>query len=264
MNEVGKLVFKFDFLNPDFKTDIGYPIKFAVPAEFKFFLIHKLIDWLNQVNESSNANFNFKTLSVDDIALRGRNYFSINIYAPDGAGTIYIHYDEDNQFTQASVVFNNDVYRNQVKYPEHNHLFRLTITVDNKMEIGSYRLTRNIYSNDCNNDFDLYLHYDFDRNGVKLKDILILNVSVLDPELLKVTKENVDNFYAFDNFFNTIIDTIILSPNTFIELTSQFSIKKINNSESLAIFYDELRELYEKDLIVNLENNLEVIRMATI
>jgi hypothetical protein len=266
MNKIEESGFKFDFLNPDFKTETeGEPVTFFVPPEFQFFLVHKTIDWLNAVNESTDMAFNFETIAVADTTLRGSDHFSVNIHTPAGAGTIYIDYDQENKFKEAELVFLHNVYKNKEKYPDHDCLFRLTIKINNKMEFNGYRLARNVETLD---NLSLSIYYDFDRYSVKLRDMLFLIVDDMnkgfDTDLLKLKKENIENTYGFDIFFNTIIDTVLLSPNTFLELNPTFSIKKINNSESFSIFYDELRDLHDKGLLVNLENNLEVVRMAAI
>ena len=55
--------------------------------------------------------------------------------------------------------------------------------------------------------------------------------------LIKTCGGNINRLNAkLDNFFNKIIDTVILSPNTFLEITPQFTVKKLNNSENFEIF----------------------------
>lgn len=49
---------------------------------------------------------------------------------------------------------------------------------------------------------------------------------------------------CFDDFFNEIIETILLSPSNFLELTTQFTVNKINNKEDFEIFYDQLRDCF--------------------
>lgn len=245
---------EFDFLNPDFKTDTdGKAMTFSVPSELQFFLVHKTIDFLNKANDFTDSFFNFENISVADTTLRGREHFSVNINTPVGSGTIYLEYDRYSRFKEGSIVFHKGIYRNKDRYPNFYHLFYLTIKINKDMQLDSYLLRRDIR-------YYLEIHYEFNKDNIKSKDAVII---VTDKKYI-AKKINVDNTYEFDNFFNSIIDTVVLAPNTFIELTSQFSIKKINNNESLAIFYDELRDLYEKGLLVNLENNLEVVRMAAI
>lgn len=52
------------------------------------------------------------------------------------------------------------------------------------------------------------------------------------------------SWIVFDDFFNEIIETILLSPSNFLELTTQFTVNKINNKEDFEIFYDQLRDCF--------------------
>lgn len=250
---------KLDFLNPDFSTIKGMePLHFLVPPELNFFLSHKVIDWLNKVNQSTNGAFNYNTVSLAETALRGDNYFSINIKTPAGAGTIYIEYDRYSQFKEASVVFRERVYINQARYPQCYYFFSLTIKINKNMELESYRLTRNVETPETH---FLDIHYDFNEDGVKTRDSLVI---VCDNTTYIARKKNVDNTYEFDNFFNAIVDKIAVSPNSFLEAIPQFKVRKINSDETLTVFYDELRKLYEKGLLNDLDDIFKVVKMAAI
>lgn len=60
-----KELVKLDILNPDFLTIKGVqPLYFLVPPELKFFLTHRVIDWLNKVNQVTNRTFNYNRVAV--------------------------------------------------------------------------------------------------------------------------------------------------------------------------------------------------------
>lgn len=195
-------------------------LNFSVPPELDFFLSHKVIDWLNKVNQSTNGAFNYKTVSLAETALRGDNYFSINIKTPVGAGTIYIEYDRYSQFKEASVVFRERVYGNKDRYPQCYSLFSLTIKINKDMQLESYRLTRDV---DTPETHFLHIHYDFNEDSVKTRDSLVLTC---DDDTYIARKTNVDNTYEFDNFFNSIVDNVALLPNAFLDAMPQFKVRK--------------------------------------
>lgn len=257
---------KFDYMNPDFKTkNNNGSMYFLNTPEQKFFFAHKIIDCLNKINESNNSFFNFETVTVDDTALRGHECFTVNLKMPVGTGTIYFNYNANSQFVGADVVFQKNVYLNKTRFPDFFQMFRLSIQFNKDMQIEDYKLIRGLERDD---EYYLDISYIFDKDNIKLKDVLTIAVynmkGSFNEDILKVKKSHVVNTDDFDNFFNKIIDTVILSPNTFLEITPQFTVKKLNNSENFEIFYDELRAIYEKGLFVNIDNDLEVVRMAAI
>jgi len=266
MNELEmKENFTFDFFNPDFISGGKKALSFLVPNEFKFFLSHKIISWLNVVNESIDCEFIFERVMPDDFTLQGQSHFSLNINTHNGDGTIYLYYDKNNQFTHACLLFLQNVYKNENKFPKNNNLFEIEININNNMEVDNYILTRKVSSS---NILGLQISYKFDCLGKKLKDFLLLDTyeknQKYDPYLLSFTKENLNELDFFDDFFNEIIETILLSPNDFLELTTQFTINKINSKEEFEIFYDELRDYYKTKNLSYLENALEVVEMITI
>jgi len=252
---------KLDILNPVFYTDNvmeAVALNFSVPPELDFFLSHKVIDWLNKVNQSTNGAFNYNTVSLAETALRGDNYFSINIKTPAGTGTIYIEYDRYSQFKEASVVFREKIYGNKDRYLQCYYLFSLTIKINQYMQLENYSLTRNVgtLEKHC-----LDINYYFNEYNEKTKDSLVITC---DDNTYIARKKNVDNTYEFDNFFNNIVDKLAVSPNAFLEAMPQFKVRKINSDETLMVFYDELRNLYENGLLNDLDDIFEVVKMAAI
>lgn len=253
-----KELIKLDILNPDFFTVKGVePLYFSVPPELSFFLTHKVIDWLNKVNQTTNRAFNYNTVSVANTSLRGDNYFSLNIKTPAGAGTIYIEYDKYSQFKEASVVFRERVYGNKARYPDCYYLFSLTFKINKDMQLDSYRITRDVESK----THFLQVHYDFNKDGVKTKDSLVMTCG---NNTYMARKTNVDNTYEFDNYFNSIIEKIAVSPNAFLDAMSQFTVRKITNDTTFTTFYQELRDLYNNGLLNDLDDIFEVVKMAAI
>lgn len=257
--------FTFDFFNPDFISGGRKALSFFVTNEFKFFLSHKIISWLNVVNESIDCEFNFESVTADDCTLQGQSHFELNVYTHNGDGIIYLYYDKHNQFTHASLIFSQNMYRNENKFPKNHNLFSIEIKINNDMEVDSYILLRDI---DSSNILGLNLSYKFDHSGKKLRDFLLLDTyeyqQRYDPNLLSFTKENLNDLDFFDDFFNEIIETILLSPSNFLELTTQFTVNKINNKEYFEIFYDQLRDCYKNKNLSDLEKALEVVKMITI
>lgn len=251
----------FDYLNPDFSIVKSKGITYAkILPEHVFYFKHRIIHWLNQVNDKFDPSLNFESIQLEKYAINKNRHMMATYTFKNRYGRLTFVYKNESflriEFeTEAGCYDNNN-------FPNSSHFFALTIPINEENEIDGYYLinrTIDIYKDE---QYGFILRYDFYTN--KDKDRLSL-FDCLNQESVIIDIDNGFKFSSFDDFFNTNINEILKSPEAFIMIYPYFSITHVNSPETLEIFYKELKESYNKGIFDNgLADNLQVVKMAGI
>lgn len=255
---------KFDYLNPDFSILKGRKLcMVAMQPEYVFYFRHRIIHWLNQINQSFDPETNYDSIKIDRYMVTD-NGRAISVYGfKKLAGNLNFHYDRNGQFKSISFDTCVGIYNNQKKLPTTSRSFTVEADINTQYELLDYDTERSIDLSETSYD-DFMVRYSFTADGQKTKDLLMLyNYTVNNEDM--VIEDQTDDLNGFDEFFNKNIDSILQSVETFIDIYPQFSVTLINNNETFKTFYTEMKKMYQEGVFDNgLDENLVIIKMVTI
>lgn len=256
----------FDYLKPDFsilkdkrRTDAD------MLPEHIFYFKHRIIHWLNEVNEKNDPTINFENIKIDQYVIGKNKQVNAKYKLKDIDGHIIFlyDYDDNNNFIEVDLELKikSGVF-DHLKFPNSSHFFDLQFVLDEKNEIDCYFINRRIdvYKNDTLGYLIRYVFY----KDTQKKDHLAL-FDCVNQESLILDIDNGFELSEFDDFFNVHINVILKSPEAFVTIYPYFSVKQVNSNETLEVFYKELKEAYNKGIFDNgLSENLHVVKMAGI
>lgn len=256
----------FDYLKPDFTStkDKCLTITDMMP-EHSFYFKHRIIHWINQVNEKNDPTINFEDITLNQYVL-GKNKKAIAKYKLkdiDGHIVFLYDYDDDNNFIEVDleVEIKQGVF-DHLNFKNSSHFFDLQFALDEKNEIACYFINRSIdvYKN---NELGYLIRYVFYKDSQN-KDHLAL-FDCVNQESLILDIDNGFELSEFDDFFNININDILKSPEAFVAIYPYFSVTQVNSNETLEVFYKELKEAYNNGVFdAGLPENLHVVKMAGI
>lgn len=252
---------KFDYLNPDFSILKGRRLcMVSMQPEYIFYFKHRLIHWLNEINEHYDDSIKFEDIRIERYMVGDKNSASATFGIKDSAGTLHFEYDKNKQIEGYRLIGQRDIFDNKNKFRETYNMFDFNITIDTKFNKVNHSISR-ILDID-NDDIDVVIiKYKFDELGDIEKKININFNRSFDP-LNIISHGEIDKF---DQFFNKISWNVFLYNQTFLEIYPQFSIRDIKTSENCEIFYMELKDLYSKGVFDNgLNENMTVLEMVGI
>lgn len=257
----------FDYLNPDFSILKGRRLVFiAMQPEYTFYFRHRVIHWLNQINESFDPETNFDAVKIDRYMVADNGTTTIVYGIKNLAGNIKFHYDKEHVFKSVSFYTAVGVYNNILKFPETSSFFTVEADINTHNELLDYVVERSLDMSDTSYD-DFMVKYSFTADGQKTKDLLVLYDynSINDDMVFMAFNTDVNSVKNFDDFFNKNISIILQSLETFIDMYPQFSIEIVNNNETLDLFYSEMKRMYQDgEFNKGLDENLTIIKMITI
>jgi hypothetical protein len=254
----------FDYLNPDFSILKGRRlVMVAMQPEYTFYFRHRVIHWLNQINESFDPETNFDIIKIERYMVTDSGAAKVVFGFKNRAGSIDFCYDRDKAFKNIDFHTEVGIYNNKTKFPETSHFFTVDADINIHNEMLDYSVERSIDMSDTSYD-DFMVRYSFTAEGRKMKDLLVLYDYKSNNEDM-VFEDNVQGMEQFDEFFNKNINVILQSIETFIDMYPQFSIDLVNNNEKLDLFYMEMKKMYEDGTFnEGLDENLTIIKMMTI
>lgn len=255
----------FDYLNPDFTILKKRKLVFVtMQPQHQFYLKHRIIHWFNEINEVCDEKHNFDSIHLNRYMV-GHTGNVVSTYSiGKRAGNLYFNYSQQHEFISVSLSANHVLYENNKKFPNTHHLFQLNFTTDHDYEVRNYKIERSIDLSKMSTD-DFIVSYEFDINGNKNRDFLVLYDMHSTEELVIDDTVTADSSDLFDDFFNQHISTILQSLPTFLELYPQFGIKLIDNANNFKSFYNSLKELYRMGAFNHgFEDNLNVVKMVSI
>ena len=254
----------FDYLNPDFSILKGRRLVFvAMQPEYIFYFRHRVIHWLNQINESFDPETNFDAVKIDRYMVADNGTTTVVYGVKNLAGNIEFHYDRERVLKNISFYTAVGVYNNLLKFPETSQFFTVEADINTHNEMLDYDVERSLDMSDTSYD-DFMVRYSFTADGHKTKDLLVLYDYTSNNESM-IFETDVESMGQFDEFFNKNISVILQSLETFIDMYPQFSIGLVNNNETLDLFYDEMKKMYkEGSFDKGLDENLTIIKMLTI
>lgn len=254
----------FDYLKPDFSILKGRRLAlFAMQPEYIFYLKHRVIHWINQLNESFDTEINFDSIKIDRYLVADNRRTTVVFGFKNISGHLEFYYDSDEVLKNISLYTELGIYSNNIKFPNTCQFFTVEANINTHNEILDYEVERSMDMTETSYD-DFMVRYSFTPDGNKTKDLLVLYNYKSNNEDM-VLEADFELMGQFDEFFNKNISVILQSLETFIAMYPQFSISVINNDETLALFYAEMKKMY-KDGAFNegLDENLTIIKMLTI
>lgn len=252
---------EFDYMKPDFSILKGRRIcMVAMQPEYIFYFKHRIIHWLNEINEHYNDSINFENVRINRYMVGDKNHVSSTFGVKDSAGTLHFEYDKNQQIEGYRLIGQRDIFDNKKIFKETHNMFDFNITIDTKFNKIKHSISRFLDIN--NDDIDvIIIKYKFDELGDIEKKINIDFSRSFDP-LNIISHGEIDKF---DQFFNKISWKAFLYNQTFLEMYPYFSISDIKTAENCEIFYMELKDLYLKGLFDNgLNENMTVLEMVGI
>ena len=254
----------FDYLNPDFSILKGRRfVMVAMQPEYTFYFRHRVIHWLNQINESFDPETNFDIIKIERYMVTDSGKAVVVFGFKDNAGSLDFYYDKDSVFKNIQLHTKAGMYENKKKFPATSNFFTVEADINTQGELLDYDVERAIDMSDTSYD-DFMIRYSFTAEGRKMKDLLVLYDYKSNNEDM-VFEDNVQGMEKFDEFFNKNINVILQSLETFIDMYPQFSVNVVNNNETLDLFYMEMKKLYEDGAFNDgLDENLTIIQMMTI
>lgn len=258
---------KFNFLNPNF-TVFEDKISFVeIPPVDLFYFKHRLIFWLNSINDSTNNDFNFDNIvmnrymiakrSVTSNAFRVSITFSIN----NVAGNLLLIF-ENNEFKNFKIS-SCKLFTKKLNFPKIYSLFELDVEMDNLDKIEKYNITNRITPSIYSHIDDIVVRYEFNKEHIKIMETVIIYDKRYDEELIFEQIINSNEMNLFDEFFNVNISIILNTFNVFKELYPYFDFNNIDSNDSLASFYLQLKDMYINDVFEkNFEENINVLKMS--
>jgi hypothetical protein len=254
----------FDYLKPDFSILKGRRIVMVnLQPEYQFYFKHRIVHWLNQMNQSFDPETNFDAVKIERYMVGDKGTALIVYGFKNLAGTLHFNYDKLGTFKNISFSTEVGIYNNQLKFPSTSQFFTVTADMNTHNEMLDYVVERSLDMSDTSYD-DFMVKYSFTADGQKTKDLLILYDYKSKDENMVINAE-VESVENFDDFFNKNINVILQSLETFIDMYPQFSMGLVNNNETLDLFYSEMKKMY-KDGVFNkgFDENLTIIKMMTI
>lgn len=255
---------EFDYMKPDFSILNGRKLcMVAMQPEYVFYFRHRIVHWLNQINESFDPETNYDSIKIDRYMVTDSGR-AVSVYGfKKLAGNLNFHYDRTGQFKSISFDTCIGIYNNQKKFPTSSRLFTVEADINTQYELLDYDTERLLDLSEKSYD-DFMVRYSYTADGQKTKDLLMLyNYTVNNEDM--VIEDQTDDLNGFDEFFNKNIDSILQSVDTFIDIYPQFSVTIINNNETFKTFYTEMKKMYKEGVFDNgLNENLEIIKMVTI
>lgn len=258
----------FDYLKPDFSILKDRRVVMVnIQPEYQFYFKHRIIHWLNQLNEHCEPDVNFENITFNRYMVGHTGTVTAVYGIGNRAGNIYFNYDHNTdykEFVNVSFSVHEGLYKNNKKFPNTSHLFNASFTADKNYEMVQYEIERSIDMTDRSID-DFLFYYKYKNDGTKLSTRLIMYDFVNSEELIIKDDECMNSDNGFDDFFNNIIVTILKSFPTFLELYPQLDVSQINDNTSFEKFSENMKKLYADGIFdVGLEDNLSLIRMMTI
>lgn len=254
----------FDYLKADFSILNGRKLcMVAMQPEYTFYFRHRIVHWLNQINESFDPETNYDSIKIDRYMVTDSGR-AIAVYGfKNIAGNLNFHYDRNRTFKSISFDTCVGIYNNEKKFPTTSRSFTIEADINLQYELLDYDVERSIDLSETSYD-DFIVRYSFTADGKKTEDLLMLYDYTVNNEDM-VIADKTDDFEGFDEFFNKNIDSILQSVETFLEIYPQFSIRAIDTDETLKIFYAEMKKMYQEGVFDNgLDKNLAIIKMVTI
>jgi hypothetical protein len=256
----------FDYLKPDFsilkdkrRTDAD------MLPEHIFYFKHRIIHWLNQVNEKNDPTINFENIKIDQYVIGKNKQVNAKYKLKDSDGHIIFLYDYDDNNNFIEVDLELEIKQgvfDHLNFPNSSHFFDLQFALDEENELDGYFINRpiDVYKNDA---LGYLIRYVFYKDAQK-KDHLAL-FDCVNQESLILDIDNGFELSEFDDFFNVHINDILKSSEAFVTMYPYFSVKQVNSNETLEVFYKELKEAYNKGIFdTGLSENLHVVKMAGI
>lgn len=261
----------FDYLKPDFSILGIKKMGFVeIKPEQAFYLKHRVIHWLNQINNSFDPENNFETMRLERYLIGSSKNVVVSYGTRNTAGNIRFNYDRNNNFINFSFEENKKLYRNYEKFPKSSFFFEIDFKTNNKDEIVKYCISRSFDDYDGNGYNEKYIDdmkisYIFNVNGQREQDI----IRVYDNEdsndiIIDYIKENKQDT-NFEDFFHEYFDIISKNISVFLEMYPQFSLNTLKGTANFESFYLKFKELYELTTFDDrFKDNIKVIEMLSL
>lgn len=185
----------FDYLNPDFSILGIKKMAFVeIKPEQAFYLKHRVIHWLNKINNSIDPENNFETMRLERYLIGSSKTVVVAYGTRNTAGNLRFNYDGNNNFINFSFEENKKLYKNDEKFPKSSSLFEIDFKTDNKDEIVKYRISRSFDDydgNGYNGNYidDLKISYIFNVNGKReQEEFMVMRIQI--TSLLTMWKIN--------------------------------------------------------------------------
>jgi hypothetical protein len=254
----------FDYLRPDFSILKGRKFVFVdLQPEYQFYLKHRIIHWLNSINNSYDSSLNFDAIKLDRHMVGSSKAVIANYGLWNRAGSITMEYTKQGEFESFNFTATESVFRNEAHFPSSSQYFSIDADMDETDNLKKYTLQR-IFDLEGEKSFDdVIIRYFFDKNCEKYNEYIMF----YQGDELELSRYNNDRpeDRLFDGFFNHNVYDIFNAINTFLELYPQFEMNCINKNTDFSIFYDKLRQFYNEGLFDNkFEENINVLKMMSI
>lgn len=260
----------FDYLNPDFSILGVKKMAFVdIKPEQSFYLKHRVIHWINQVNNSIDPENNFETMRLKRYLIGNSKTVVVSYGTRNTAGNLRFNYDGNNNFINFSFEENKKLYKNDEKFPKSSSLFEIDFKTDNKDEIVKYRISRSFDDydgNGYNGNYidDLKISYIFNVNGKREQDIIRVYGDEDSNNIIIDYVEDKQNT-NFEDFFHEYFDIISRNVVVFLEMYPQFSLNTLKGASNFEHFYLKFKELYELNTFDDrFKDNIKVIEMLSV